>query len=388
MPSCSIAASCGGCAYAGLPYEETLRIKQKKTEALLRGFGEVRPILGADDPYHYRNKVHQVFSRDKEGRVVSGYYGAGTHRVYCTPDCLLDDEKAQAVIATVRKLAAEYRLSVFDERKGSGFLRHVLVRRGYVTGEIMVVLVVTDPVFHGKNKFLEALLAAHPEIRSVILNLNDRRTTLVLGPKSVPLFGPGFIEDELLGLKFRISPSAFFQIDPPQTEKLYRTALEYAGLTGTETVIDAYCGTGTIGLCAAAKAGKLIGVELNAAAVRDARINAKQNGIGNAEFIAGDAGKFMTELAGAGGKADAVFMDPPRSGSSEAFLRACGVLAPSRIVYVSCDPATQARDLKLLQKEGYRAAAIQPVDMFPFTDSIETVVLLQRENALAAESSL
>ena len=379
MNSCPISAHCGGCAYNGLTYPQTLELKQKKTEALLGGFGLVRPIIGMEHPFHYRNKVHQVFFRDGGGVLQSGYYAAGSHRVYAVRDCLIDDAKCQEIIATVRALAREQKLSVYDERRRTGFLRHVLVRRGFATGEIMVVLVVTDPVFHGKSRFLTALTEAHPEISSVVLNVNDRQTTMVLGEKNIPLYGPAFIEDELMGLRFRLSPSAFYQINPVQTAALYRAALDLAALGPEDVVLDAYCGIGTIGLLAAAEgAGKVIGVELNKAAVRDARVGARNNGISRAEFVAGDATLFMEELAARGEKLSAVLLDPPRSGSTERFFSACAALAPDRIVYVSCNPETQARDLAFITKKGYAVRAIQPVDMFPFTDSIETVCLLSR----------
>ena len=240
----------------------------------------------------------------------------------------------------------------------------------------MVVLVTGSPIFPSKNNFVKALRKAHPEITTVVLNVNDRQTSMVLGDREKPIFGPGFIKDRLCGCMFRISPKSFYQVNPVQTEILYQTAIDYAGLTGKETVIDAYCGIGTIGLIAAKKAGKVIGVELNKDAVKDARINAKENKITNVAFYQGDAGRFMVEMAAKGEKADVVFMDPPRSGSTEEFMDAVAILNPDRVVYVSCNPETLARDLAYFKKKGYRAEKAWAVDQFPATSHVETVILM------------
>ncbi len=325
---------------------------------------------------YYRNKVQHVFSRDRKGNILAGFYEENSHRVVDAPECLLEDRKSQAIILTVKNLLKSFKITVYNETSGFGLLRHVLVRRGFATGEILVVLVVTSPVFPSKNNFVRALRKEHPEITSVVLNLNDRDTTMVLGERNITLYGPGFIRDRLAGCTFRISPNSFYQVNPVQTEKLYNTALEFAGLTGKETVIDAYCGIGTIGLCAAKKAEKVIGVELNADAVKDAAQNARENRIDNARFYQGDASDFLNDMAERGEKADVVFLDPPRSGSTEKFLSSAVTLSPSRIVYVSCNPETLARDLKQLVSSGYRVQKIQPVDMFPFAGHLEAVVLL------------
>ena len=243
----------------------------------------------------------------------------------------------------------------------------------------MVVLVTGSPIFPSKNNFVKALRKAHPEITTVVLNVNDRQTSMVLGDREKPIFGPGFIKDRLCGCMFRISPKSFYQVNPVQTEILYQTAIDYASLTGKETVIDAYCGIGTIGLIAAKKAGKVIGVELNKDAVKDARINAKENKITNAAFYQGDAGRFMVEMAAKGEKADVVFMDPPRAGSDERFLSSVVKLSPKKVIYISCNPETLARDLKYLTKHYYKVEKIQPVDMFPFCDHCETVCSLSRK---------
>ncbi len=255
----------------------------------------------------------------------------------------------------------------------------MLIRTGHVTGQIMVVLVLASPILPSKNNFVKALLKLHPEITTVVINVNNRNTSMVLGDKEHVIYGKGYIEDELCGKRFRISPRSFYQVNPVQTEILYGKALEYAGLTGKETVVDAYCGTGTIGMIASDKAAKVIGVELNADAVRDARNNAKANQIRNIQFYQNDAGKFLVEMAGQGAKVDVVLMDPPRSGSTEEFMNSVAQIGPERIVYVSCNPETLVRDLKYFKKKGYRVAKGVGVDMFPFTEHVETVVLLSHK---------
>lgn len=375
---CKTSKKCGGCQYQGMEYPQQLRRKQKKTEDLLKKFGKVSPVIGMEQPYFYRNKVHAVFDRDRKGNIISGIYEANTHHVIPVEECLIEDEKCQEIIRSIRGMLKSFKIKTYDEDTGYGLLRHVLVRRGFQTGQIMVVLVIGSPVFHSKNNFVKSLRKTYPEISTVVLNINDKKTSMVLGERENTIYGPGYIRDILCGCTFRISPKSFYQVNPVQTEILYQTAIEYAGLTGKETVIDAYCGIGTIGLVAARKAGKVIGVELNKDAVRDARINAKENAIKNARFYQGDAGDFMVSMADAGEKADVVFMDPPRAGSTQEFLSSAVKLQPSRIVYVSCNPETLARDLKYLVKNKYQVKKIQPVDMFPFTEHIETIVLLSK----------
>lgn len=376
---CSVQKKCGGCKYQGIPYEEQLKLKQKSMEKLLGGFCHVEPIIGMNNPCNYRNKVHHVFSRDKKGNVLQGIYESGTHRVVNVKECMLEDTISQSVIYAVSSLITSFKIKIYDEDTQTGFLRHVLVRRGFSSGELMVVLVCADSIFPSKNNFVKALRKICPDITTIVQNVNDKRTSMVLGKKNIALYGPGFIIDELCGLRFKISPDSFYQVNPVQTKVLYETAIEFASLTGKETVIDAYCGVGTIGLCAASKSGKVIGAELNSNAVRDAIGNAKANRIENATFVNSDAGKFMVSMAMKGEKADVVFMDPPRSGSTEEFMNALASLSPSRIVYVSCGPDTLARDLAYLKRKGYIARKIQPVDMFPFTEHVETVALLSRE---------
>lgn len=375
---CPVSNKCGGCNYIEMDYGKQLSIKQKEVNKLLSSFGKVDNIVGMEDPYHYRNKVHAVFSFKKGGKIISGVYKEGTHIVIPVEKCLIENEKADEIIGTIRELLKSFKMKIFDEDTGYGFFRHVLIRTGRSTGEIMVILVVASNVFPSRNNFVKALTKAHPEITTIVMNINDKKTSMVLGDQERVLYGKGFIEDVLCGKRFRISSKSFYQVNPVQTEILYNMAVDYANLTGNETVFDAYCGIGTIGIVAAAGAKEVIGVELNKDAVKDAIKNAKINEVKNITFYNNDAGVFMTQYANNGGKADVVFMDPPRSGSTEEFMQHMVNLAPKRVVYVSCNPQTLARDLKFLVKKGYEVERISPVDMFPHTGHVESCVLLCR----------
>lgn len=379
MTTCSVAGKCGGCQYQGVPYKEQLKKKQKQEEKLLGKFCKVKPIIGMEQPYYYRNKVHSVFDRDRKGNIISGTYQAGTHKVVAVEECLIEDRKCQEIIRTIRGMLKSFKIKTYDEDTGYGLLRHVMVRRGFQSGEIMVILVLGSPILPSKNNFVKALRKVHPEITTVVLNVNDKKTSMVLGDQEKAIYGKGYITDKLCGCTFRISPKSFYQVNPVQTEILYQTAIRLADLKGKESVIDAYCGIGTISLAAAKHAGKVLGVELNRDAVRDARINARENQMKNVEFLQGDAGEFMAAMADNEQSADVVFMDPPRSGSDEKFLSSVVKLRPEKVVYISCNPVTLARDLKYLTKNGYEAKVIQPVEMFPFTEHVETVALLSRK---------
>ena len=374
---CPYAKKCGGCDYQGIPYEKQLSMKQKEMEKLLGGFAKVYPIIGMEEPMHYRNKVHAVLDRDRKGNIISGVYEKNSHRVVNVDSCMIEDERADAIVLTIRKLIKDFKMKVFDEDTGYGLFRHVLIRTGHVSGQILVVLVLASPILPAKNNFIKALRAAHPEITSIVLNVNDRKTSMVLGEREIVLYGKGYIEDTLCGLTYRISPRSFYQVNPIQTEKLYQTAIDFAGLTGNEVVLDAYCGIGTIGMTASSKAKEVIGVELNKDAVKDAIANAKANGIKNVRFYNKDAGDFIVSMAQQNVKCDVIFMDPPRSGSTEKFIDCVAKLAPKRVVYVSCDPVTLARDLKYITKKGYRVEKIQPVEMFCFTKHVECVIMMQ-----------
>ena len=377
MLPCPYAKKCGGCSLQNLPYEEQLHLKQAKLIGLLGRFGRVEEIIGMEDPTHYRNKIQAAF-RGRSGKVVSGVYQSTSRRIVEVESCMLENECAAPILATVRKLCASMKIPPYDPESGRGLLRHVLIRKGFYSGEIMVVLVTAKGELRSERSFVNELLRRHPEITTVVRNVNPTDTALFLGSESYVLHGDGYITDRLCGLEFRISPRSFYQVNPVQTEILYGKAKEFAGLTGRETVIDAYCGTGTIGLTMASAAGRIVGVEINRDAVADAVENAKRNGIANAAFHAADAGEFMEAMAARGETADVVVTDPPRAGCSGKFLHSLLKLAPARIVYVSCNPETLARDLYTLVKGGYKVRRIRPVDMFPYTSHVECVVSLTR----------
>ena len=374
---CPKARQCGGCQLQGISYEKQLERKQKKTEELIGPYCRVFPICGMENPYHYRNKVHAVLDH-KKGKVISGIYAEGSHRVVPVDSCLIEDEKADEIIVTIRELLQSFKLPVYDEDTGRGLFRHILIRVGKASGQIMVVLVMASPIFPSKNNFIRVLRQKHPEITTIVQNINDQDTSMVLGEREKVLFGKGYITDTLCGKEFRISSRSFYQINPVQTEKLYQKAIHLASLTGKERIVDAYCGIGTIGLIASDRVKQVIGIELNEDAVRDAMKNARANNVSNVEFYCDDAGDFMREMAANGEKVDVVFMDPPRSGSDEIFLSSVVQLAPKRVVYISCNPETMARDLEYLTDHGYRAITAWPFDMFPSTAHIEVVTCLSR----------
>lgn len=377
---CPYAKKCGGCQLQNLPYSEQLHMKQARLIRLLGRFGHVDEIMGMDEPFHYRGKIQAAF-RSKSGAVASGIYQSSSGRIVEVDECLMEDASAAPILRTLRKLCASMKIKPFDLYTGRGFLRHVLIRRGFATGEIMVVLVTAPGEFRSARALTNELVRRHPEITTVVWNVNPTDTALFLGNESVVLYGEGYITDRLCGLTFRISPRSFYQVNPVQTEILYAKAREFAALTGRERVLDAYCGTGTIGLSMARDAGEVMGVEVNRDAVADARENATRNGIQNAVFHAADAGAFMRDFAARGETVDVVITDPPRAGCSRAFLQSLLTLAPARVVYVSCDPETLARDLLVLVKGGYRVKRVQPVDMFPYTGHVETVVKLERNRS-------
>jgi 23S rRNA (uracil1939-C5)-methyltransferase len=377
---CPHRKKCGGCQIQNLTYKKQLSFKQVRVIKLLGKYHRVSEIIGMDNPYHYRNKVQAAFG-ERKGEIISGVYQSSTHNIVPVDSCLIEDQKADEIIVTIRKLLKSFKLRAFNDVTMKGFLRHVLIKRGFSSGEIMVVLVTARPIFPSKNHFVAQLRRIHPQITTIIQNVNPYHTSLVLGDQEKVLYGPGNITDTLCGCKFRISAKSFYQVNPIQTEVLYGKAMEFAQLTGDQTVIDAYCGIGTIGLIASRAAKAVVGVELNADAVRDAIANAKLNQITNARFYVGDAGAWMVEMAQAGEKADVVFMDPPRAGSDKPFLTSLLTLNPERVVYISCNPETLARDLLTLT-EAYRVEKIQPVDMFPHTHHIECVVSLKRNDSV------
>ncbi len=376
---CPVSKKCGGCKWIEKEYDQQLKEKEKWVKELLAPFGKTEPIIGMENPAHYRNKVHAVFGEDRKHNIISGIYEEGTHKIVPVDSCLIENEKADAIIVSIRELLKSFKIRPYNEDTGYGLMRHVLIRTAHATGQIMVVLVLASPIMPSKNNFVKALLKLHPEITTVVVNVNNRGTSMVLGEKEQVIYGKGYIEDSLCGKTFRISAKSFYQVNPVQTQKLYYKALDYAALTGKETVLDAYCGTGTIGLIASSQAGKVIGVELNKDAVKDARDNAKRNNVKNIQFYQNDAGRFLVDMAAQGERVDVVLMDPPRSGSDEAFLSSVATMKPGKIVYISCNPETLARDLKYLVKRGYKVEKMAACDMFPYTSHVETVCLLSRK---------
>ena len=379
------AKNCGGCPLLGLDYAEQLKQKEATVKKLLGKYGPVNAIRGMENPYHYRNKVISTFTTGWGGKLTSGIYAANSHKVLPVESCLLQDPVLDKTMEAVRAAAIACRYQPYNEDKGTGLVRHCLLRRGVATGQVMVVLVTAQAVLPGAKNFVRALLAEAEKrgvtVTTVVQNVNPRKTSVVLGDAEKVLYGKGYILDTLCGKTYALSPRSFYQINHSQTEVLYGLAVEAAHLTGKEVVLDAYCGIGTIGLTAADHAKQIVGVELNRDAVQDAIGNAKHNGVKNARFFAADATRWISEAAAAGERADVIFMDPPREGSTPQFIESVARMAPKRVVYVSCNPETLARDLALLTKKGYRVESSTPVDMFPHSEHIETVVLLSHKKA-------
>lgn len=371
---CSVYKKCNGCQLMNMDYPEQLRFKEIKCVRSLGKYGRVEKIIPMDNPYHYRNKVQTVFRKDRHGNLFSGIYQSSTGGIVGVTSCLLENEKAGEIIADIKKLIKKYRIFVYNPANETGFLHHVLIRSGFKSGEIMVVLATREEKFDQRNNFVKDLVSLHPQITSIVQTIG-KSDKLVLGKKQKVLFGKPYIEDILCGLRFKISANSFYQINPVQTEKLYTKAIELANLSGKETVIDAYCGIGTIGLIASKKAKKVISVETVRDAVENAKENAEINGIKNIEFYCADASDFLKSYAEEN-KADVVFLDPPRMGSTPKFLHSVLKLNPKKIVYISCNPETQGRDLYTLVKGGYKVKNICPYDMFPQTNHVETVVSL------------
>ncbi len=375
---CSCFKRCGGCQLE-MSYQAQLEWKQGKADRMLSKFCPVDEIIAMENPYNYRNKVQTVFKYNGHKQIMSGVFQSSSQTLVATDDCMLEDKHCTDVIQTIKKLMVSFKIAPFDEKSGRGLIRHILTRYAAGTGELMVCIVTISPIFPSKNNFVKALRKVHPEVTTVVQNICTNTMPLTLGDRQNILFGKGYIEDVLCGLRFRISPNSFYQVNSVQTEKLYNLAVSLANLGDDDRIIDAYCGTGTIGLICSSKVKSVVGTELNRSACRDAIINSKLNKINNVRFINCDAGDYMQELAEHNETIDAVIMDPPRAGSDEKFLNSLATLSPQRVVYVSCKIETLERDLKILKKLGYKAKKIQPVDMFPFTIGIETVVVLERK---------
>ncbi len=372
--SCGIEKKCGACQLSNMTYERQLGFKQAKVVKLLRRFCHVEEIIPMNEPYNYRCKSQYGIRKFKNGRIATGVYQSSTGSVIPTDSCFLNDALSNEIARFIRKTVITLGIEPYTER-GRGVLRHILIRCAKATGEYMAVLVCFDDSLKREDELVSAVIKKFPQVKSIVLNVS-KSAKMTLGKQERILYGSGTITDILCGCKFEISPRSFYQVNPTQTEILYRTAIEFADIKRGQRILDAYCGIGTIGICASEKAGEIVGVEKNSDAVSDARRNAKLNNIKKARYIDGDAGVYMQSAAKRGERFDSVFTDPPRAGCSREFLQSLTKLSPPKIVYISCAPDTLARDLYYLTKNGYKVRKIQPVDMFPHTSHVECVCLL------------
>lgn len=383
-PRCKICHACGGCQFQQWDYPAQLDWKRELIASQFRKVArmevEVKPTVGMDNPYFYRNKIQMPFARDRKGHAYCGFYKTGTHVIVPVETCYIEDERSKKILAAVRRLLDSFKLPVYDEDARSGILRHVLVRTSHYKKEVMVVLVTNVDSFPSRNNFVKALVKECPEITTVVQNINSRATNVILGEKERVLYGKGFIEDQLCGITFRISAKSFYQTNPIMTEKLYEAAMKAGNLQKGDVAFDAYSGIGTIGFVASKYVSKVYSVEIVREAVIDARANAKRNGIDNVMLYCDDASSFMVKMAEQKEHVDVLFMDPPRKGSDERFLKAALKLKPTRIVYVSCNPTTLARDVAFLS-QSYEITSVQGFDMFPQTTHVETVAMLRLKDS-------
>ncbi len=384
-PECAVSERCGGCCFAHIKYDAELEIKYQQVADNFKRIGgldvDLKPIIGSPSASRYRNKAQYPVGSDGEFAQI-GFYAPMTHRIIDCADCALQPEDFKRVVDVFRDWIREKKISVYDEATGKGFVRHIYIRKGFVTGEIMVCLVANGREVPFADELIEMLKSEIDGLTSVILNVNAKNTNVVLGTECITLYGSDYITDELCGLKFNISPLSFYQVNHDAAEILYNKAKEYAGLTGNETLIDLYCGTGTIGLTMARNAKQLIGVEIIEQAVENAKKNAELNGIDNARFICGDASKAAEILLNEGINPDVVILDPPRKGCDAELLETVSKMNPDRIVYVSCDSATLARDCARFAEIGYAVKEATPVDMFARTGNVECVCLLSKQTAI------
>lgn len=382
-PLCSYANKCGGCSFQHLSYEGQLKYKTQKVKDNLERIGKVytkvHEIIGMKEPQRYRNKAQFPVGM-LDGEVVTGFYAPRSHDIVPIESCMIQNEISDNIARTVRNWIKKYNVSVYDEKAGKGLIRHIVTRVAFKTGEVMVILVVNGKHIPYKEQLIDALKKEIKGLKSVVLNINTKRTNVIMGKDNITIYGSDNIIDYIKDIKFEISPLSFFQVNPVQTEVLYGKVLEYADLKGNETVIDVYCGIGTISLFAAQKAFFVYGIEAVHQAVEDAKRNAYINGIKNVEFISGQAEKVMPELVDKGVKADVVIIDPPRKGCDIPVLEAIVNMNPQKIVYVSCNPSTLARDLRYLDDKGYKTMEVQPVDMFPYTHHVESVCLITNKS--------
>lgn len=374
---CRLFKRCGGCQLKE-SYNEQLKWKQAKAERLLSKFAPCEKIIGMETPYNYRNKVQHGFYTNPNRQIISGIFQSGSGRIVPCENCMLEDVQADKIILTIKKLMQSFKMFPYNPNTGKGIIRHVMIRKGFHSGQYLVCIITSKSALPSKKNFAAALTKAHPCVTTIVQNVCLNPLPLTMGDKEFVLYGKGYITDELCGKKFKISARSFYQVNPVQTEILYRTAMEFAELSADDRVLDCYCGTGTIGIIASDYCREVIGVELNESATADAEKNADQNDCKNIRFICADSGKFMEHMARSGEKADVVFTDPPRTGSDKRFLESLAKLCPKRVVYISCGIESLERDLNILVKHGYTVKRIQPVDMFPHTKHIETVVLLSQ----------
>ena len=383
--SCPVFRRCGGCTLMHMSYEAQLRWKQEYVARVVSQIcaaldpPKILPILGMQgDPFYYRNKIHATFAVNSRGETVLGLYEESSHRVVPIRLCAIEQPVAARIRKTVLRFARAQRIPVYNEDTGRGILRHLMFRVAN-DGSVMVVVVVGQGIFREKSLLADAIVKNHPEVRTVVLNYNTKKTTMVLGDREETLYGSGYLEDVVGGCEFRLSPRSFYQVNSPQMERLYRTAIDFAALRPRDSVVDAYCGIGTITLllAKAEPAAQITGVELNPEAVADAKNNAKSNRLSSASFVCADAGSFLKEMAVRSQKLSVLVLDPPRSGCSEEFLRACCMLRPERIIYISCNPETFARDCRFLSAH-YHLTRLQPVDMFAQVAKVELVGKLER----------
>lgn len=382
-PPCPIYYQCGGCQLQHLSYEGQLEAKEKQVRDVMDRIGKledvtIHPVLGMEDPWHYRNKS-QVPVGEENGRLIAGFYKQRSHDIIDMDQCLIQNEHNDIMLQKIKAVCAKYGVHAYNEHTHKGDLRHVMVRYGKSTGEMMIVFITRTDRLPNKEQIIAELTKEMKHLRSIVQNVNTKRTNVIFGDKTKVLWGEEYIYDEIGSVRFAISARSFYQVNPDQTKVLYDQALKYANLTGEETVIDAYCGIGTISLFLAQKAKKVYGVEIVPEAIEDARRNATLNGMNNVEFAVGEAEVVIPNWYKQGIIADVLVVDPPRKGCDEALLNTIIEMKPKKVVYVSCNPGTLARDLRILEDGGYKTKEIQPVDMFPQTTHVECVSLLQRE---------
>lgn len=386
LPDCDTYIRCGGCSLRHINYDYTLKIKNKKVKNILEKQGLdniiVNDVIGMEEPYFYRNKLQYPLGVDKLGNPVMGVFEERSHNVISTKKCMIQNEVIQNIANDIFEFIKNNKISIYDEKSLKGIIRHIVIRIGIKTNQIMCTLVVNEDNINKKieEELVKEIVLKYPQVKTIIKNINNKNTNIILGDKNVILYGDGYIYDEILGYKFKISNKSFYQVNQKQTEVLYSKAIEYAGLKGNETIFDLYCGIGTIGICASKNCKRIYGIEVVKEAIDDAKENAKTNNLENATFFVGDVEKELPRFIKDNNvKPDVVFIDPPRKGCDKTTIDTILYVKPEKVVYVSCNPATLARDLKIFSDK-YEIKEITPVDMFPFTSHVEVCALLELKN--------